>query len=129
MTTMEEFFGEPISVYTRADAIEDGTLIDVTETAKEMGFSYPIALTNAVYEDCVAWDKNEVIWQDESGRLQDVLWMLMMAIRKGFESGDLYELIRIPRNKSTAGRVKLKAIVGPGDNKEPVITIMQPDED
>ena len=27
---MREFFGEPISVYTDADAINDGTLVDIT---------------------------------------------------------------------------------------------------
>jgi hypothetical protein len=32
-----------ISVYTRQDAINDGVLVDVTETAKEMGFRYPVA--------------------------------------------------------------------------------------
>ena len=28
---LTEFFGEPISVYTRQQAIEDGALVDVTE--------------------------------------------------------------------------------------------------
>jgi len=31
--------------YTRADALRDGVLIDVTATAKEAGFKYPVALT------------------------------------------------------------------------------------
>lgn len=36
---MHEFFGEPIHFYTRAaEALEDGTLVDVSETAKEAGF-------------------------------------------------------------------------------------------
>ena len=39
MTTMQEIFGEPISIYTRAQAIEDGTLIDLTEWASaDKGF-------------------------------------------------------------------------------------------
>jgi len=31
--------------YTRAQAIEDGMFVDVTETAKEAGFKYPVAIT------------------------------------------------------------------------------------
>ena len=30
---------EIISIYTRAQAIEDGVLVDVTDTAKEAGFA------------------------------------------------------------------------------------------
>jgi len=40
MSSMTEFFGEPISVYTREQAIEDGVLIDVTDTARENGFRW-----------------------------------------------------------------------------------------
>ena len=31
--------------YTRAQAIEDGTLVDVTETAREAGWRFPVATT------------------------------------------------------------------------------------
>ena len=34
----ESFFGEVISTYTRAQAIEDGVLIDAGSIAKEAGF-------------------------------------------------------------------------------------------
>jgi len=34
----ESFFGNVISAYTRAQAIEDGVLIDVSSIAKESGF-------------------------------------------------------------------------------------------
>jgi hypothetical protein len=36
--------------YTRADAIRDGVLSDVSETAKEAGIRWPVALTAAVWE-------------------------------------------------------------------------------
>src|SRR3972149_219225 len=44
---MNEVFGDPISVYTRAQALEDGQLVDVSETAKEAGIRFPVALTRA----------------------------------------------------------------------------------
>ena len=34
--------------YTRVDAIRGGVLIDVSATAREAGFKYPVALTCAV---------------------------------------------------------------------------------
>ncbi len=53
--TMREIFGEPIHTYTRAQAIEDGQLIDVSTTAREAGIVWPVALTSAAWADCVAW--------------------------------------------------------------------------
>src|SRR6185437_8267129 len=43
-------FGEVIYSYTRAQAIADGVLVDVSETAKEAGFKYPVALTRMVFD-------------------------------------------------------------------------------
>ena len=45
---------EIIDSYTRKQAIADGVLIDVTETASEAGFRIPVALTRAVWADYVA---------------------------------------------------------------------------
>ncbi|MCX6698305.1 MAG: hypothetical protein NTV68_00020, partial [Methanomicrobiales archaeon] len=55
--TMQDVFGEVIFRYTRAQAIEDGVLIDVTVTAKEIGIKYPVALTTAVYDEYVVVPK------------------------------------------------------------------------
>ena len=47
-----------ISQYTRAQAIEDGVLIDVSKMAKEAGFTIPVAVTAAVWnEHIVPTDK------------------------------------------------------------------------
>jgi len=35
----ESIFGEVISTYTRAQAIEDGVLVDAGSTAQEVGFT------------------------------------------------------------------------------------------
>ena len=65
-------FGDVIYQHTRAQAIEDGMLIDVTETAREAGITFPTALTAAVWERCVAVPEKAPC-QDEMGRLWDVL--------------------------------------------------------
>lgn len=38
--------------YSRADALRDGVLIDVSAVAREAGIRYPVALTRAVWERC-----------------------------------------------------------------------------
>jgi hypothetical protein len=42
----ESLFGEVIFSYTRAQAIADRALIDVTPTAAEAGFRFPVAVTS-----------------------------------------------------------------------------------
>ncbi len=132
----ESIFGEIISTYTRAQAIEDDVLVDAGPMAIEIGFKFPVALTSAVWADCVAWtdeDSRKNPFQDQSGRLYDVLFMASFAIRTSTDSGDrlLYELYRVPRDgySTEAKPVTLKLIIGPGDHGEPVVTILLSSED
>ncbi|MDO8282671.1 MAG: hypothetical protein Q7U10_08665 [Thermodesulfovibrionia bacterium] len=118
-----------ISVYTREQAIEDGFLVDVSTTAKEAGFRYPVAVTRAVWDTYIVPDEKARAWgQGEDGRLWDTLWMLMWEIRQGGESEILYKLYFVMKEKQRR-LVTLKAVCGPGDDGEPVITIMLPEED
>ncbi len=132
--TMAEIFGEAISTYTRAQAIEDGVLVDVTETAREVGFRFPVAMTRAAWEDCVTWseaDNKRQTYQDEAGRLWDVLWMASVAARRNSGSEVRFQLYRVPRGgRGVRPRlVTLQMLCGPGDEGEPVITIGLPGED
>ena len=134
--SVESFFGDVISTYTRAQAIEDGVLIDVSSMAREAGFKWPTAMTSTAWADCVAWtddDSQKQVHQDQSGRLWDVVYMASHAIRTSKDSGDrlLFQLYRVPRDgcSTEAVLVTLKLIVGPGDSEEPVITILLPNED
>ena len=131
-----ELFGEVISTYSRAQALEDGVLVDAGAMAKEAGFRWPVAITAAAWSDCVAWtdaDGERQVHQDPSGRLWDVLFMAQHAIRVNRSGGDRlkFQLYRVPRDgKSTEATITtLKLIVGPRDQGEPVITILLPDED
>jgi hypothetical protein len=53
--------------YTRADALRDGVLIDVSAAAREAGIRWPLALTAAAWANCVAVPAGAVCW-DEAGR-------------------------------------------------------------
>ena len=132
----ESFFGKVISTYTRAQAIEDGVLIDPGSMAKEAGFKWPVALTADAWADCVAWtedDSQQQVYQDQSGRLWDLVFMASHAIRTSKGSGDrlLFQLYRVPRDghSTEAVLITLKLIVGPGDAGEPVVTILLSNED
>jgi len=132
----ESFFGNVISSYSRAQALEDGVLVDAGPMAQEAGFNWPVAITSGAWVDCVAWsedDSRQQIHQDQSGRLWDVLYMASHAIRTSKEAGDrlMCQLYRVPcdGHSTEAELVTLKLIVGPGDAGEPVITILLPGED
>lgn len=116
--------------YTRADALRDGVLTDVTATASEVGIKYPVAITHAVHASYVHVPDG-VAGQDERGRLWDILFMLRFAITRHPDAeGDTLLYTVFVRTDDTAPTpVKLKAVCHPGDEGEPVITVLLPDED
>ena len=125
-----------ISVYTRAQAIGDGILVDVSDTAREAGFSIPVAVTRAVWERLVALPDGYLGFQDESGRLWDLLWMTRHhALRaSGSDRVNMCVLVRDLRkdlrdsNRPPRRHFPIVAI-GPGDAGEPVVTIMFAEDD
>lgn len=116
-----------IYAYTRKQALEDGVLIDAGEMAKEAGFRYPVAITASVWAKYVSVPEG-VACQDEEGRLWDVLNMLLFAIRNNADVCQIMFSLYVNNGKEPEP-VYLKAVCGPGDNAEPVITIMLPTED
>ncbi len=124
-----------IHTHTRAQLLADGDLIDVSETARGAGIRWPVALTRAVHADCVAWTRED-IYQDEPGRLWDVLsvlrFRLRLAARKDEQADALiFEVYRIPVSATgyDPEPVQLVARVDGGDDGEPVITVTMIGED
>lgn len=131
---VEEFFGPPISTYSRAQAIEDGVLADLSEIAPDVTrqhYKHPIAATAAVWAiiEKAATNKRtkEVEVSSVKGIVHDMLWMSRTYKRQIDRSTVMFRVKIVG-----AGRQKLydfKLVVGPGDKAEPVITIMLPNED
>ena len=120
-----------IYAYTRKQAISDGCLIDVTDTAKEAGFRVPAALTRTVWARYVEVPEG-VHGQDEKGRLWDVLWMCRFGVSQGNRDKSEFLFKLHVRNDNRGGEpplVTLKAVCGPADDGTPCLTIMLPDED
>ena len=121
---------ECVFSYTRKQAIGDGVLIDVTEEAREAGIRYPVALTATLYHYHIDPDEAlQEIGQSASGRLWDVLIMLRFLAANSNESTLHFDVLFQMKPDSEPEPVKLKAMCHPGDNREPVITIMYPEED
>lgn len=128
-------FGMEIHAYSREQALDDGTLVDVTSAAREAGFKLPVALTRAAWLDAVTWserDSQMQMPQVEGGRLWDVVWMASLAARRSRCSSTVaFQLYRVPRDgKETRPRlITLHMHLTPGDAGEPVVTITLPHED
>ena len=119
-----------IHSYSRSQAIADGVLIDVSQMAKEAGFRYPVALTQAVWERCVMVPPG-VRCQDQAGRLWDIVWMLRLAVGRSDGGPEVHfdVHVRNSNRRGTPSLVQLKALCGPDDDGSPCITIMLPEED
>ena len=155
---MEELFGPVISGYSRAQAIEDGVLVDVSQGLTPCPFKYPVAMTRAAYQATIAaggrWvNEPECIGgegsagatlklpggQDVQGRLHDVFQMLIATMRNprlhalqraNTSSDRVYFSVLVDRHGN--GRhttVELYSQCGPGDTPAPVITILLQGED
>lgn len=122
-------FGAAVFVYTRSQAIADGVLVDVTETGREAGIRFPVAVTRALWERHIVPPKNtRAGGQCETGRLWDVLFMFTQRAQRS-EDGLTYFRVAFTNQNHGHDVVPLKAITGPGDKGEPVVTIMLPNED
>ena len=124
-------FGPVIYSYSRAQALEDQLLWDVTTLAREAGFRYPLAVTETLYHSYIVPALDLVAeGQSIQGRLWDVLTVLRFAIAKARNTETiLFKVLFLMSAGADPVPIELKAVCGPGDDGEPVLTIMLPDED
>ena len=129
--SLTEIYGEPIHTYTRAQAIDDGMLVDLMQDAMtsvcRQHYKFPIACTSAVFDIMQKAVENKKYSNDYAGILHDMLYMSRVYKRQVNASTVIFRVII-----AGAGRQRnfdFKLVVGPGDVGEPVITIMLPNED
>jgi hypothetical protein len=131
---------EVISSYSRAQAIEDGVLVELP-LAREAGFRYGVAVTVGVFAVLAPWAQGSQgdvskpaegqplygLGQSFDGRAWDLLAILLYEIRRGKDGArvDFAPLFLMPGFAQDRPKpVQLVAICGPGDEGEPTITIM-----
>ena len=116
--------------YTRAQALADGVLVDVTETARELGYRYPVAVTARFWHEWIAVDQvAEAEGQDVQGRLWDTLSMLRYSILQQPNGADVSFSVLFVQPGGTSRSVSLRSICGPNDDGTPCLTVLMPDED
>lgn len=121
---------EVIYAYTREQAIEDGELVDITPLAREAGFKYPVAVSRTVWKILEPTEELKAVGQDSTGRTWDMLNILRWTIRQS-ETTDRVDFAPLFLMEPTgqAMPVNLWASCGPGDDGEPVITVMKEGQD
>jgi len=119
----ENPFGDVIYSYSRAQAIEDGVLADLSNVDSiRQHWKHPFACTSAIWaiiEEALTHEG-----QDLDGICHDISTMAKLAIHGGREAGQVLFAVIIAGREHT-----LKLHVGPGDTAEPVLTLMLPNED
>jgi len=123
-----------IDTYSRKEAIEDGTLVDMTQEpfgqiAREAGIKWPVAMTAAAFDGFVdVSDTKGHSCQDAAGRFLEVVRMFRVTRRETSPLEARWTLlVRDPDGRRR--RKELKCISGPDDDGEPCLTFMLPDED
>ncbi len=122
----DSFFGadDLIHVYTRARAIADSALVDVSATAHEAGFLIPVALTATVHADVNDLSGRYITaGQDARGRL----WDLLFLARLNADTSEFVFNLHMPVGEGQ--KYSVKAMIGPGDDEQPVLTLLLPTED
>ena len=122
-TLTREIFGEPICCYSRAEALADGVLVDISERARRAGIRYPTACTAGVWSliDCLLEsDTDTLAGIVRDVRAEEVLRVMLAAIRRARGTD---------RVVFAALGSECWAHCGPGDQGESVITIMLQGED
>ena len=122
---LKEQFGDALlSTYTRAQAIDDGVLVDLSKLFPNdtRAYKHNVACTESVWEmirEHGGDDPGLIVWDL---CLMSINWI----VEKLSEREHLFGCkVPIGAEKPTVFKISC----GPGDNYEPVITIMMPWED
>lgn len=131
---LEAFFGKPISVYTRAQALADGVLIDLLARPEQevraicqQLFKHPVHCTAAVWaliEKAVA---SEAHGNDVAGVLYDILYMSIAHFEALDPQTRRFKVIVTGTSETPCERYpthEFKLVCGPNDDHSPVLTLM-----
>ena len=118
-----------IFAYTRSQALADGVLVDVSGMAAEAGIRFPVAVTAALWGEYIQVTNDDALHcQSVEGRLWDTLTLFRTVARNTGGDQLFFRVSYVMAGRKMVTPV-LKAVCGPGDSGEPVITIMKQDED
>ncbi len=131
MSSLRGICGDAIYSYTRAQAIEDGVLVDamagdLAEVSRQH-YKHPVAMTAGVFSLIKRAVEHPKHCNDYKGVWHDVLYMSHAAPAKRWQTGCLFPVIITGTGRRRNHTLKIEC--GPGDDGEPVMTVMLPEED
>ncbi len=111
-----------ISVYTRAQMIADGGLVELDPASFDGAgiFKFPVGFTSALWAECERGNGSNPATL--KGRVWDVCYMSTAATARKSGPDSFYEVI------VGSQTLTLRANIGPGDEGEPVMTIGFPED-
>ncbi|MEO6750803.1 MAG: DUF6573 family protein [Opitutus sp.] len=119
----ENPFGETIYSYSRAQAIDDGVLVDLNHVDSiRQHWKHPFACTSAVWS--IIEEALQRPDQDTDGICHDISTMAKLAIRSARDAEQILFTVIITGKKHA-----MKLHIGPGDTAAAVLTLMLPYED
>lgn len=119
-----------MKVSNRAALMAVGSLVDVSETAREVAYKYPVALTDEVFRECVEWTEEDrlrkQLRQNRNERLFNLLLMSSLKARHIQSDSFVFTVHCVPRDgdHKLPKPMVLRSVCHPGDYGEPVVTIM-----
>ncbi|MFC5402463.1 DUF6573 family protein [Cohnella soli] len=118
-----------ISRYTRGQALEDGQLVDISNYSRRVGILFPVAVTHAVDAEVLGTALSGMdLSFSRTVQLGRFLVKLREEMRKG--SGDRIDFEHAVETKDGSTKTAaLYATLLPGDDLEPVITVLLVSED
>ncbi len=141
MSDSDNPFGEVIFSYTRKQAIEDGVLVDLSQgpagaLCRAAGFRYPLAMTATAFGEVIGHEGEPLpAGQTAVGRLANLLNAIKSAVRSLPRGEDrVFFDVTVDDGREPGGmrllrKVSLWSLCGPGDQGEPVLTVMLIGED
>jgi hypothetical protein len=123
-----------LHTYTRADALRDGELTAADSTLLTLaGFRWPLAYTRSAFEGYIEWADADSHRTRTHNTRQHREWNVLTALHNAIrahtnpdEDTLAFTVLVVPRTGHPAVQRKttLHANFGPGDQAEPVITVL-----
>jgi Family of unknown function (DUF6573) len=110
-------------------ALASGALIDVTPTAKELGFSFPVTVTKPLWDVGIA-PSPTLTQEEQSGRLRDVLMAFRLRLATQQTISPLIDfpaLLAFPPS-NVPQPIPLFALIQPDKQNRAMVTLLLPNE-
>jgi ABC-type uncharacterized transport system YnjBCD permease subunit len=123
---------QEVAAFSRAEAIADGRLMDVSEMASDVGFRFPVCLTSRTWWAVIEpTQRARRLGQSSEARLWELLWAVRCALlrRVCLERAAITFRVQLSEGEGRARTVTLRAVCAPGDDSRPTLTVMMPDEE